>query len=847
MKKKPILSIIICVILLTILAVPVLAAQSATMSVSASSPTVNRGDTITITVSTTAVQNCTSGGFMFSFDKNIFEYVSGSSLSGVSGYTAGVSTAVGNIAGYFMNGNATVQGDIFQITLKVKDTAALGTYTISGTPNFTATYGSVSCISGSVSVNVACKHSFTKEDTTYLKSTATCTSPALYYKSCVTCGVQGTETFEYGSTESHSYTRKVTTDTYKKSNASCSAKAVYYYCCATCDAKGSTTYENGTTLAHSYTNKVTTDTYKKSSATCTDAAVYYYCCATCDAKGTTTYTNGSELGHTGGTATCTAKAECTRCHQPYGSMLEHVYTDQDATATYLKSEATCTSKAVYYKNCATCDKAGTATFEYGSTEPHSYTKKVTTDTYKKSSASCTEKAVYYYCCATCDAKDTTTYENGTTLSHNYTRQVIEDTYKVSDADCDSKAVYNYCCATCDAKGTTTFEYGSILGHTGGSATCTDKAVCTRCGQLYGNTLEHVYTNEDAIDIYLKSAATCTSKAVYYKNCATCEKAGTATFEHGTVKTHSYIEKVEDVYLKAGATCTSNAVYYKSCSVCGVKGTETFEVGDAPSHNYQTTWSSDETSHWHECSKCGDKKNTTSHTAGAAATESTAQTCTVCEYVITHALGHTHNYGSEWLSNATEHWHKCGGCSSTKDNAPHDYTNACDSDCNTCGYVRTITHSYKTEWSSNEEKHWYECSVCGDKSSEANHIPGAEATETTDQVCTVCNFVIQESLGHTHNYNSSKNDETNHWKECACGEKGELGAHADNDSTGDCDVCGYQITTTTPDQTDTPNSNNNVSDSSNAGGCGGIIGGASVIVISLAGAGAFLIFRKKRAR
>ena len=50
----------------------------------------------------------------------------------------------------------------------------------------------------------------------------------------------------------------------------------------------------------------------------------------------------------------------------------------DAADTYLKSAATCTSKAVYYKNCATCDKAGTATFEYGSTEPHSYTKQAST-------------------------------------------------------------------------------------------------------------------------------------------------------------------------------------------------------------------------------------------------------------------------------------------------------------------------------------------------------------------------------------------------------------------------------------------------------------------------------------
>jgi len=50
-----------------------------------------------------------------------------------------------------------------------------------------------------MTVTVACNHSFTQKDTTYLKSEATYTSPAIYYKSCVICGAKGTETFEYGT------------------------------------------------------------------------------------------------------------------------------------------------------------------------------------------------------------------------------------------------------------------------------------------------------------------------------------------------------------------------------------------------------------------------------------------------------------------------------------------------------------------------------------------------------------------------------------------------------------------------------------------------------------------------
>ena len=39
------------------------------------------------------------------------------------------------------------------------------------------------------------------------------------------------------------------------------------------------------------------------------------------------------------------------------------------------------------------------------------------------------------------------------------------------------------------------------------------------------------------------------------------------------------------YLKSAATCTEKAVYYKSCTVCGEKGMETFEVGNILGHDW----------------------------------------------------------------------------------------------------------------------------------------------------------------------------------------------------------------------------------------------------------------------
>ena len=79
---------------------------------------------------------------------------------------------------------------------------------------------------------------------------------------------------------------------------------------------------------------------------------------------------------------------------------------------------------------------------------------------------------------------------------------------------------------------------------GGTATCTAKAVCTVCGGEYGEMAAHSFTAEKAEAQYLKSAATCTEKATYYKSCAACGLTskgtdGEATFASGDVLGHAY--------------------------------------------------------------------------------------------------------------------------------------------------------------------------------------------------------------------------------------------------------------------------------------------------------------------
>ena len=88
-----------------------------------------------------------------------------------------------------------------------------------------------------------------------------------------------------------------------------------------------------------------------------------------------------------------------------------------------------------------------------------------------------------------------------------------------------------------------------------------------------------------------------------------------------------------------------------------------------------------------------------------------------------------------------------------------------------------THSYSETYKSDADGHWKECD-CGDKTEESGHNPGAAATETTAQTCTVCGYVIAPELGHQHSYNTTySSDADNHWKACACGDKKDVAAHS----------------------------------------------------------------------
>ena len=105
-----------------------------------------------------------------------------------------------------------------------------------------------------------------------------------------------------------------------------------------------------------------------------------------------------------------------------------------------------------------------------------------------------------------------------------------------------------------------------------------------------------------------------------------------------------------------------------------------------------------------------------------------------------------------------------------------------------------THSYG-DWQKDETNHWHEC-ACGEKADSAAHSYDNDA----DTTCNVCGYVRTVQPQHTHSYGDWQKDETNHWRECACGEKADSAAHSyDNDADTTCNVCGYvrTVTASTP--------------------------------------------------
>lgn len=173
-----------------------------------------------------------------------------------------------------------------------------------------------------------------------------------------------------------------------------------------------------------------------------DSTGHWKTCTECGA-------NGEFSEHTGGTATCTAKAVCETCDQPYGELGAHKLTKTDAKA------ATCTEAGnEAYWTCSGCGKYFSDENGINEIEKDSWVLKTLGHDMTKTdakAATCTEDGNNeYYTCSRCGGvfKD----EAGTQAT-----TVEAETLKKLGHDWSNK---NGICARCDAKCTETHKPGT---------------------------------------------------------------------------------------------------------------------------------------------------------------------------------------------------------------------------------------------------------------------------------------------------------------------------------------------------------------------------------------------------
>jgi len=261
------------------------------------------------------------------------------------------------------------------------------------------------------------------------------------------------------------WTKTATThkETYDCCGAVKTAEADHTGGTATCQAKAKCSVcemEYGDLANHAFATEFTEDT----AATCTEKGSKSKHCTTTGCTETTEVTDIDPLGHTGGTATCQAKAVCTRCTKEYGDLANHAF----ATEFTEDTPATCTEKGSKSKHCTTT--GCTETTEVTDIEPLGHTG---------GTATCQAKAI----CTRC------TKEYGDLANHAFATEFTEDT----PATCTEAGSKSKHCTTAACTEKTDVTPITALGHKeiaikAVAATCTEAGLtegkkCSVCGTV----------------------------------------------------------------------------------------------------------------------------------------------------------------------------------------------------------------------------------------------------------------------------------------------------------------------------------------------------------------------------
>ncbi len=505
-----------------------------------------------------------------------------------------------------------------------------------------------------------------------------------------------------------------------------------------------------------YTLEPTNATNKNVSWTSTDNSV-----ATVDAegnvtalkKGTTTITVTTEDGQK--TASCVVTVACAH------SDVQH----------FLYVEPSCTEKGhKEFAKCLQCNEVIEGEDAEIDKVPHTLTG------YERVEATHTEDGhIAYWECSECEQKFSdsqgTTVVTDIIIPKNEDDHVTEGDWVQSETEhwiscgCGNKinlGEHNYtdtCDTTCN-----TCEYVREITHTWEEQYTTNDTQhwisCSVCGAKK-EEVDHTFTAEVVADKYLKTVGTCKDKAVYYKSCATCGVKGTETFEtEKDADNHAggtyLVGEKETTCYEEGYTGDTH------CTGCDAKLTDGQAIPTS-AHSLATTWSTDGTYHWHECtvSECTYVADKTTHSGGEATCIAKA-TCSACNVAYGEFNANTHK-NTEVREEATP----------TCKNAGYTGDTWC-TDCETKladGETIPATGAHvdaNGQWESNGTQHFHTC-VCGTEFDKTNHS-GGTATCKDKAICSIC----ENEYGEVDSENHVGNTRVEGQKEATCYEEGYTG-------------------------------------------------------------------------
>lgn len=184
-----------------------------------------------------------------------------------------------------------------------------------------------------------------------------------------------------------------------------------------------------------------------------------------------------------------------------------------------------------------------------------------------------------------------------------------------------------------------------------AATEDDPIKCTECGKVLTPALGHVHTSH--LTSVAAQAPTCTApgNAAYWK--CSCDKL----FSDDTATTETTL-----------AAVTKSAL----------------------GHDHNGSWvTTDENEHWKVCARegCNEQLDKAVHNPSAWVNVGDGhhhQTCTVCERELTHEVC---TFGQPLKYNATSHWEECTKCGNKQNEAAHEFLPDSDK-CTGCDYTKS---------------------------------------------------------------------------------------------------------------------------------------------------------------